>query len=51
MEKQEKKYIIDEIMNIAYMISTEMLCREGAVSKLYQLANGLRDELKEDAQK
>lgn len=51
MNKTEKKFIADEIRDIAFQISNNMLSPEGAASKLYQLANELREELKKDSQK
>ena len=48
MKNAEKKFVMDEIMSIASQIENG-LSKEGAVAKLWQLANELRNELKEDA--
>lgn len=51
MNNIEKKFIADEIRDIAYAMDTGMLTKEGATAKLWQLVNELRNELKEDSQK
>lgn len=51
MNKNEKKYISDEIRDIAYSLEKGWITKETAAGKLWQLANELRNELKEDAQK
>ena len=47
----EKKYIADEIRDIAYSLDIGMITKEGAAAKLWQLCNELREELKTDSQK
>ena len=51
VNNNEKKYVADEIRDIAYSLYVGMITKEGAAAKLWQLCNELRNELKEDSQK
>ena len=50
-ELNEKKYIADEISNIAFLLGRQFIDEETAVAKLYALSNELRKECKEECQK
>ena len=51
MNKNEKKFIADEIRDIAFAMDVGMITKETAAAKLWQIVHELREELKEDAQK
>lgn len=51
MNRNEKKFIADEIGDIAFNLEKGWITTEIAAAKLRALQNELRNELKEDAQK
>lgn len=46
----EKKYIADEIGDIAFLMEKGFISPEVAAAKLRKIQNELRNELKQDAQ-
>jgi hypothetical protein len=51
MKNAEKKFIVDEIGDIAFAMEKGWISPESAAAKLRELQNQLRNELKEAAQK
>lgn len=50
MKNNEKKFLADEIGDIAFSIEKGFISPEAAAAKLRKLQNELRKELKQDAQ-